>query len=304
MGIPATFEQLAAHRVARVDPTDGPMLERYGIAVRGDTAVLDEDVELLDAGRIRDQLGDETRTWLQRVCVRPHIDSTNTALMRLGLQRDIDGEVLIAEAQTMGRGRRGREWISPFGRNLAMSMGVRIDRPLREIGAVGLAVGLAVAGALAQLGVRGAKLKWPNDVVLGTRKLCGILIELPAAKEPPCVVIGIGINVGGLSAVAPLVDQAVADVTEQVPDASRNRLAGMVVDRAYNFCKRFERHGFAHMKPAYDTLHRFHGERVRLVVGTEEVKGTVAGVGLDGALQLQTGAGIRNFIGGEVSLRT
>ena len=107
-----------------------------------------------------------------------------------------------------------------------------------------------------------------------------------------------------MSAVAPLVDQAVADVTEQVPDASRNRLAGMVVDEVYSFCKRFERHGFARMKPAYDTLHRFHGESVRLVVGTEEVTGTVAGVGPEGALQLQTGAGIRNFIGGEVSLRT
>ena len=167
VGIPATFEQLAAHRVARVDPAELPMLERHGIAVRGDTAVLDEDIELLDAGRIRDQLGDGTRMWLKRICVRPHIDSTNAALMRLGLQRDIDGEVLIAEVQTAGRGRRGREWISPFGRNLAMSLGLRIDRPLREIGAAGLAVGLAVAGALEQLGVRGAKLKWPNDVVLG-----------------------------------------------------------------------------------------------------------------------------------------
>lgn len=304
MSIPAIFEQLAAHRVARVDPTDRSMLERYGIAVRGDMAVLEEDIELLDAGRIRDQLGDGTRMWLKRICVRPHIDSTNTALMRLGLQRDIDGELIIAEAQTAGRGRRGREWISPFGRNLAMSLGLRIDRPLREIGAVGLAVGLAVAGALEQLGVRGAKLKWPNDVVLGTRKLCGILIELPAAKEPPCVVIGIGINVGGVSAVAPLVDQAVADVTEQLPDASRNCLAGMVVDAVYSMCKRFERDGFACMKPAYDSLHRFHGESVRLVAGTEEVTGTVAGVGLDGALQLRTRGGIRSFIGGEVSLRT
>ena len=281
------------------------MLERYGIAVRANMAVLDEDIELLDAGRIRDELGDGTRTWLNRIRIRPYIDSTNTALMRSGLQRDIDGEVLIVEAQTAGRGRRGREWISPFGRNLTMSLGMRIDRPLREIGAVGLAVGLAVADALAQSGVRGAKLKWPNDVVLGTRKLCGILIELPAAKEPPRVVIGIGINVGGMSAVMPLVDQPVADVTEQVPDASRNRLAGMVVNAVHKFCKRFERHGFAPMMRAYDTLHRFHGEPVRLVIGTtEEVTGTVTGVGPDGALQLQTGEGIRNFIGGEVSLRT
>ncbi len=304
MSIPAVFEQLASHRVARVDPTDKPLLENYGIGVRGDLAILDDDVELLRAERIRDQLGGPARAWLTRLCVRPHIDSTNSALMRAGLQRDIDGEVLMAEAQTAGRGRRGRAWMSPFGRNLAMSLGVRIDRPLREIGAVGLAVGVAVAGALAELGVRDARLKWPNDIVLDRRKMCGILIELPTAKEPACVVIGIGINVGGISAVAPFVDQAVADVTEQVPNASRNRLAGMLIDAVYNVCKQFERHGFARIKPAYDTLHRFHGETVRLIVGTEEVTGTVAGVDLDGALQLRTGSGIRSFIGGEVSLRT
>ena len=210
----------------------------------------------------------------------------------------------MAEAQTAGRGRRGREWISPFGRNLALSLGIRIERPLREVGAVGLAVGVAVADALTELGVRGAMLKWPNDILLGARKLCGILIELPAAREPPCVVIGIGINVGGLSAVVPLVDQAVADITEQVPDVSRNRMASLLIDAVHNVCRQFERHGFAQIKPAYDSLHRFHGKPVRLVVGMEEMTGTVVGVGLDGALRLRTDSGVQSFIGGEVSLRT
>lgn len=304
VSIPDVFEQLAVHRVARAEPADEPMLENCGIAVHDGKAILGKDVELLRAGHIRDQLGERARTWLNRLCVLAHVDSTNSALMRSAARRDIDGEVLMAEVQTSGRGRRGREWISPFGRNIAMSLGVRIERPLREVGAVGLAVGLGVADALTAAGVRGASLKWPNDVLLGTRKLCGILIELPAAKEPPCVVIGIGINVGGRSAVAPLVDQAVADVAEHLPDVSRNRLAGMVVDAVFNVCKRFERHGFARMKPAYDSLHRFHGESVRLVAGKEDVAGTVVGVGLDGALQLRTRTGIRNFIGGEVSLRT
>ena len=304
MSIPAVFEQLAVHRIARVDPTDAPILENCGIAVRDGKAVLDRDVELLQADRIRDRLGERARAWLKRLCVLAHVDSTNSALMRAASWRDIDGEVLMAEVQTAGRGRRGRDWISPFGRNLAMSLGVRIDRPLRDIGAVGLAVGLGVADALTAAGVRDARLKWPNDVLLGTRKLCGILIELPAAKEPPCVVIGVGINVGGMAAVASLVDQAVADVTEQLPAASRNRLASMVVDAVHDKCERFERYGFARMKPVYDSLHRFHGESVRLVAGKEEVTGTVAGVGLDGALQLQTRGGIRNFVGGEVSLRT
>ena len=304
MSLSAVFEQLAADRVASVVAADKPLLENYGIEVRGDLALLDDDVELLCSERIRDQLGDPARAWLTRLCIRAHIDSTNSALMRAGQTRDVDGEVLIAETQTAGRGRRGREWMSPFGRNLAMSLGVRIDRPLREIGAVGLAVGVAVAGALVELGVRDVTLKWPNDILLEARKLCGILIELPAAKEPACIVIGIGINIGGMSTVAPLLDQAVADVAEQLPDASRNRLAGMVIDAVYNACKQFETYGFARMKSEYETLHRFHGESVRLIVGTEEVTGTVAGVGMDGALLLETESGIRNFVGGEVSLRT
>ncbi len=304
MSLPDVFEQLAIEGVAKVDATDRLRLGNYGVAVRGDLAILDADVELLRAERIREQLGDPARGWIKRLCVRAHVDSTNSALMRAALTRDIDGEVLLAEAQTAGRGRRGREWMSPFGRNLAMSMGVRIDRPLREIGAVGLAVGIAVAGALTELGVKDAKLKWPNDIVVDRRKLCGILIELPAAKEPACVVIGIGINIGGLPVLAPLVDQAVADVAEHVPDASRNRLAGMVVDAVYNMCKQFERYGFARMRPAYNALHRYHGEDVRVIVGTEEVTGSVAGVGLDGALRLRTGSDVRSFIGGEVSLRT
>ncbi len=304
MSLPDVFEQLAVEGVAKVDATDRLQLGNYGIAVRGDLAVLDDDIELLRADRIRDQLGDTARGWLTRLCVRAHVDSTNSALMRAGLTRDIDGEVLLAEAQTAGRGRRGREWMSPFGRNLAMSMGVCIDRPLREIGAVGLSVGMAVAGALTELGVRDVKLKWPNDIVVDRRKLCGILIELPAAKEPACVVIGIGINIGGLPVLAPLVNQAVADVAEHVRNASRNRLAGMVVDAVYNMCKQFEEYGFARMRPAYNALHRYHGEDVRVIVGTEEVTGSVAGVGLDGALQLRTGSDVRSFIGGEVSLRT
>ena len=304
MSLPDVFEQLAVEGVAKVDATDRLQLGNYGIAVRGDLAVLDDDIELLRADRIRDQLGDTARGWLTRLCVRAHVDSTNSALMRAGLTRDIDGEVLLAEAQTAGRGRRGREWMSPFGRNLAMSMGVCIDRPLREIGAVGLSVGMAVAAALTELGVRDVKLKWPNDIVVDRRKLCGILIELPAAKEPACVVIGIGINIGGLPVLAPLVNQAVADVAEHVRNASRNRLAGMVVDAVYNMCKQFEEYGFARMRPAYNALHRYHGKDVRVIVGTEEVTGSVAGVGLDGALQLRTGSDVRSFIGGEVSLRT
>ena len=75
MSIPAVFEQLAAHRVARVDQADESILENCGIAVHDGKAALDEDVELLQADRIRDRLGEQTRTWLKRLCVLAHVDS-------------------------------------------------------------------------------------------------------------------------------------------------------------------------------------------------------------------------------------
>ena len=85
------FEQLAARRAASVDAVDRPLLANYGISLRGDMAILDDDVELLRAEKIRDQLSDGTREWLSRLCVRAHVDSTNSVLMRAGLQRSIDG---------------------------------------------------------------------------------------------------------------------------------------------------------------------------------------------------------------------
>lgn len=307
MDLERIFEELATKRSASIDPADSSLrdeLAALGVSIESGRAILDDSVELLDALAIRERLDDRATAWVSELCVVPHIGSTNTELVERCARGGVDGSVLMAEVQTAGRGRRGRGWVSPFGRNLALSLGVQIDRPVSELGALSLAVGVAVADALATFGMSGVELKWPNDVLFGRRKLCGILIELPRATQPADVVIGIGINVGGLSTVKSHVDQDVADVTEQVPDASRNVLAALVINAVLDFCRQFEYLGFDPIKPAYDALHRFQGEAVRVVTGSETIAGTVIGVTAEGALRLETASGTREFSGGEVSLRS
>ena len=307
MELQGVFDALAARREAAVDPADAALLRQLaaaGVSTEGGRAYLADDVELLSADRIRAHLAPATAHWLQTLELVAHIPSTNTELVRRALTGSIDGSAVLAEVQTAGRGRRGRAWRSPFARNLALSVGIRIDRSLVEVGAASLVVGVAVAEALAAVGLHGVALKWPNDVLLDGRKLSGILMELPRAAEPPELVVGIGINVGGAEIVAGEVDQGVADVTERVPDVSRNRLAGQVIDSVFDRCRRFERDGFEPVRSAYDALHGFHGETVRVVAGSESVAGVVLGVAPDGALRLRTGSGEREFSGGEVSLRS
>lgn len=306
MELERVFGELAAGREPTVDPADAVLrreLAAAGVAIEGDRAYLGDSVELLSRDRIRAHLAPATANWLEKLELAAHIPSTNTELVRRGLTGSIDGTAVLAEVQTAGRGRRGRTWRSPFARNLALSVGIRIERSLAEVGAVSLAVGVAVADALAAVGLHGVALKWPNDVLLEGRKLSGILMELPRAVEPPELVVGIGINVGGGGIVAVEVDQGVADVTERVPDVSRNRLAAHVLDSVFDLCRRFEREGFEPIRSAYDALHGFHRETVRVVTGNESVAGVVLGVAADGALRLRTGSGEREFSGGEVSLR-
>ncbi len=306
MALGEVFATLAGGGKAFVDPQDRSLrreLAAYGVALRRNHAILDDDIELLDTHAVLSHFCDAALAWLESLEVFPHIGSTNTELMQRAAHRDVDGMVLLAEVQTAGRGRRGRSWASPFGRNLALSLGIQIRRPLAEVGAVSLAIGVAVARTLAAVGVQGVALKWPNDVLAQGRKLCGILIELPSAAATPHVVIGIGVNIGARDAVARQVEQPVADVLEHVPGASRNALAGTLINAVFEVCRRFETQGFAPIKPAYDALHSFHGRTARIVTGAETFTGTVVGVDLDGALRLRGAGGERAFSAGEVSLR-
>lgn len=132
--------------------------------------------------------------WEGRVVCLPVTDSTNAEVRRRAAQTK-SVLAVTAEEQTAGRGRRGRTWISPPGENLYFSALVRPDLPAPKAPMLTPAAALAVCRVLGTFGVR-ARIKWPNDVVIGARKVCGILTELqPDGQGGYCVVTGIGLNV-------------------------------------------------------------------------------------------------------------
>lgn len=311
------LDQLASSRATALSGLDADELDalaELGVCVDGDRASLEPDIELLSAASIRARLAPTTLAWLRDLEIRAHIASTNTSLLERAAQGGIAGQVLTAEVQTAGRGRRGRNWLSPFGRNLAVSIGVAVARPVAEIGALSLVVGVAVRRALVEHGLTAVDLKWPNDVLLDGRKLAGILIELVRAVAPVEVVIGMGVNVGCAARVAERIDQSIADVAEQIDGPTRNALLARILDHVVAACHGFDSGGFERFRDEWNDAHFYRGTQVVVTPadtgGSEHVSkpatsfaGRVLDVGPDGALRIETADGVRAFTGGEVTMR-
>ena len=153
--------------------------------------------DVLTEAEIRSFLG-TTNTVGSRLLCFDTIDSTNTYARQIALEGAEDGTVVIADSQTAGRGRMGRSFQSPRGKGIYLSVLFRPDLPPERMMSVTALAGLAVCGAVERVcGVRPG-LKWPNDPVLGNRKLCGVLTEMALEGETGRVrhlVVGVGINV-------------------------------------------------------------------------------------------------------------
>jgi len=272
------------------------------LTVHGSGYRLAWSIGLLDADEIRhdDRLRDVD------VEVQPCLGSTSDALFACFRHR----HALLAEYQTAGRGRRGRSWISPPGCGISISFGFRFHRGLRRLGPLSLVAGVAAAEALADEGVA-ADLKWPNDLVVGDRKLGGLLSEIRGAgAEGPCkAVIGLGINARLPRAVeapgecAPP-DQPWTDlyaVTTQALD--RNRLAGRLIAALDVACRDFEQYGFEPFEARWTALDALRGRRVRVIGGHQELEGTAEGVTPRGRLRLVRCGNVFELDAGEVSVR-
>ena len=234
--------------------------------------------------------------------------STNSALMDAPAPpAGSPVRVLGTVRQTAGRGRRGNVWQSWAGASLTFSVRWQFAAQVTQPAGLSLLTGLALARALEHFGLTEAKLKWPNDVLVQGGKLAGILIELPArrAGEPLCAVIGIGLNldlppntqIDGQTAVASLAQHLPA-----LPD-EHELLARILLEMAALF-EHWQEAGFAPFRAAWQQRDAFDGQPVRLFDGQHEIVGRSAGVDDDGALLLDTGAGVQRILAGELSLRS
>jgi len=231
------------------------------------------------------------------------IGSTNDRARELLEGADGDGSVVVAEVQTSGRGRRGRSWQSPPGRNLLMSVALEPDLAAAEAWRLGLATALAVAEACAA--VSPVVLKWPNDVVAASdgRKLGGLLIETMAEGDRlRAAVLGIGINVNWQRAEMP------ADLQEEA--TSLADLAGAPVDRAALLDRLLDalESEIAAIEAGRSPRERYRALCATLgsAVNVETAEGTVHGRAIDldatGALVVEDRGGRRHVVtGGEVT---
>ena len=276
-------------------------------AVKGLGYRLAAPIELLDGQTIIAELSRESRQRLARLFIEESLPSTNRYLRERFDQGAGHGEVCLSEAQSAGRGRRGRAWACPWGRGLLMSLGWRFESGAAALEGLSLAVGVVLAEVLERHGVEVA-LKWPNDVlVLGqgpSRKLAGILLEVSGDLSGPCeVVIGLGLNVTLPESMRQDIDQPVAAVHDQQPGVSRNRLAADVIDGLLALLPRFEQEGFVAWQGAWNARHAHAGQRVEIIQGPRREAAVAEGVDAAGNLLVWQDGERRALASGEISVR-
>lgn len=269
--------------------------------VRGRGYRLEAPLQLLDEARLNGQ-GDGPG-WLAYVV--PSLDSTNAEALRLLSSSPALPFYVLAERQTNGRGRRGRSWVSPFGENIYYSLVLRIEGGMRQLEGMSLAVGLALLQVVRDYGVSSAGLKWPNDVLVGERKLAGILLELSGDPADVChVVIGIGLNVNMLAAEVGAIGQPWASMRMELGrQLDRNELVCALNRQLSHYLDIQLRHGFAALQDEWQRSHLWQLRPVALTAGGEPVEGVVLGVDQSGAVRMQVEGVERVFSGGELSLR-
>jgi BirA family biotin operon repressor/biotin-[acetyl-CoA-carboxylase] ligase len=275
-------------------------------SVRGRGYRIPGGVELLDSARIQAGLTAAARALLRDLLLLESVDSTNAEALRRIAAGAGAGLVCAAEIQTAGRGRRGRQWVSPYARNIYLSLVWEYHDGAAALEGLSLAVGVAVVRALAQLGVTGLQLKWPNDLLFDGAKLGGILLEMAGDATGRCqVVLGVGLNVAMPAAAAGAIDQAWTDLAAVAGAAlpGRNALVASLLNELLPLAADFASTGFGPWREQWQALDAYAGKQVILHSGDQRLAGTARGVDERGALQLETSLGIRIIHGGEISLR-
>ena len=280
----------------------------YGLeidAVKGRGYRLREPLDLFDKDQVLDHIPQEEHNGISHFHLHPALDSTNSWLMQRGLQGEPSGAVCLAEHQQAGRGRHGREWVSPFGHNVYLSMLWRFDMAPMQVAGLSLAAAIGVLRALHGFECREAGLKWPNDILWQNRKLAGLLLEVTGeADGPSMVVIGVGLNTW-LGDTGNTIDQPWIDLGS-IPDLlpySRSQLAARLITELRRVVRDYQDCGLAGFLDEWHRNDLMLGRPVEIRSANRRHRGEHLGVDPTGALRLLMNGEQRLFHAGEVSLR-
>jgi BirA family transcriptional regulator, biotin operon repressor / biotin---[acetyl-CoA-carboxylase] ligase len=234
---------------------------------------------------------DETSAIGRSIHHYAELPSTNDEAHRRADADAAHGEVVIAELQTEGRGRRGRSWLAPPGKSIALSVVLRPSIPAARAPEITLAAAVAVCEAARDMGAPAARIKWPNDVECDGRKLAGLLTELRADGDRiRHVVLGVGLNCSLLPEDFPdeLVDQATSLRIEKGEDVPRSLACARLLEALDEWLALHELEGFAPVRDRWRQLSSTLGRRVRIELEPGVLEGDAVDLAEDGALLVRT----------------
>ena len=239
----------------------------------------------------------------QTIHFHESLPSTNTLAFQLAADGAEHGEVVITEQQTAGKGRRGRTWVSPAGKNLYFSAILRPELPPQRASELTLVAAVALAEELREAGAD-AQIKWPNDVLVEGRKVAGILTELSAEPDQVhFVVLGVGVNLntGPEDWPAELADTAtsLARVTDE--RVHRALFTASLWNRLEEWLDLHHEVGFEPVRERWKELSCTVGQEVRVHTGRSELRGVAEDIDVDGALRVRTEGGkVERVLAGDV----
>jgi len=257
--------------------------------------------------------GDEVSPFLDTKCIGRsyfHFDtleSTNTKAKELAAKPGLDGAVVVSEEQTTGKGRLGRQWVSPKHRGIWMSLILKPDLEPSNVPRMVHIAAAAVLLALKEIGIR-ASVKWPNDIILNGKKVCGILTEMSGEiNHIDYVIVGIGVNANLEAQDIPqdIIEKASSLLIETGSEVDRKSLSAKILNHFEDLYTDFLETGTieASVKICRDNSILL-GRDIRLIARNKERKARAVDISIDGELIVQFEDGrIEPISSGEVSVR-
>lgn len=233
----------------------------------------------------------------------PELDSTNNYARALAESSAPEGTVVIAEQQSRGRGRLGRRWVSPPYVNLYCSILLRPTLPPARAPQITLMAAVALSEAITEFSPVPALIKWPNDILVGGKKLAGVLTEaISDARRIEFVILGIGVNVNYAPEAMPREIRESATSLAALAGRRINRedfLRRLIqdLDRCYAI---LQEDGFAALAPQWDARFGLKGRAVRIDMTDRSITGRVLGIDADGLLIVESGGGRERIVAGDV----
>jgi len=268
---------------------------------------LQHELELFNSDLLHSHLQKDCRSSEDQLLLFDQLSSTNQLAGELVAPSHGYWSAVLSELQTAGRGRRGRNWISPYAANIYLSMAWTLSRPLSQAAVLSPFLALRVGQCLQRLGVPKVQVKWPNDIYCDGKKIAGLLLECFGELSDSCtLVVGVGVNVSMSTYKTITIDQEWIDLLTVMGAAdclSRNQLAAELINSLFAALREFESDQMGLWQEQWQAMDAFHGQSVSLQDPHQGLSGIAQGICADGAYKVSNKEGEHRLLTGDMSLR-